>query len=86
MEISFDPQTNEINRRKHGIELARAADLDILAVVEDARFEYGEARYRAYGLLDGNPHCLVFAAAERGVRAISLRRAHEKEIRRHVVP
>jgi uncharacterized DUF497 family protein len=66
---------------KHGISLARAADLVPLAFVEEDRF--GEPRYRIYGLIDDAPHCLV--ATDRGnkVRAISLRRAHAKEIRRY---
>ena len=82
MEIEFDPAKNLANIAKHGVSLARAADLEVSAVVEDHR--YAEKRYRLYGLLDGRPHCL--AAQMRGgvVRAISLRRAHDKEFRRHV--
>ena len=84
MDISFDPSKNEINRAKHGLDLSRAAELDILVVIEDGRFDSGEARYRAYGLLDRLPHCLVFAVGASGIRAISLRRAHRKEMRRYV--
>ena len=84
MDVSFDPRKNDINRVKHGLDLARARDLDILAIVEDGRFDYGEARYRAYGLLDDLPHCLVFSVRVDAIRAISLRRAHRKEIRHHV--
>jgi uncharacterized DUF497 family protein len=52
------------------------------AVVEDGR--YAEPRFRGYGMLDGLPHCLAFVVINGGVRAISLRRAHLKEYRRHV--
>jgi uncharacterized DUF497 family protein len=84
MQIVFDPAKDEVNRRKHRISLARAADIQIEALVEDNRFDYGETRYRAYGLIDGEAHCLVFMVRGGQIRAISLRRAHSKEMRHHV--
>lgn len=83
MKVEFDLGKDAANVVKHGVSLARAVDLEILAFVDD-RHRFGEARYRLYGLIDGEPHCL--AAIDRGdrVRAISLRRAHIKEYRRHV--
>lgn len=82
MEIEFDPAKDAMNVAKHGISLMRASDMEILAFVDDsARFM--EVRYRLYGMIDGLTYCL--AATDRGdrVRAISLRRAHAKEFRRH---
>lgn len=84
MEIEFDPAKDELNRAKHGISLARAAELAELTVERDERFEYGEMRFRAWGTIDGYLYCLAFATRNDRVRAISLRRAHEKEVRRHV--
>lgn len=82
VEVEFDPAKDSANVEKHGISLARAADLVPLVYVADGRFE--EPRYRVYGFIDGEPHCL--AATKRGdkVRAISLRRAHAREMKRHV--
>lgn len=79
--IVFDPAKDRSNIAKHGISLARAADMEIVAFVEDDRFD--EPRLRLYGWIDGETYCL--AAAERGglIRAISLRRAHSKEVKRH---
>ena len=82
MEIEFDPAKDIANVEKHGVSLARAADLIPLVFVEDDRFE--EPRYRVYGLVDGLPHCLTFADRGDKVRAISLRRVHAKEMRRYV--
>jgi uncharacterized DUF497 family protein len=79
----FDPSKNAMNLAKHGISLARWVDLDILAVVDDDRFEYGEPRYRGYGLIDGLAYCLVFTIRDGQYRPISLRRAHAKEMKRH---
>lgn len=82
MEIEFDPAKDAINIEKHGITLARAADLTNVAVVVDERFE--EARFRLYGQIDGNWHCAAVTMRGKVVRIISLRRAHSKEIKRHV--
>lgn len=84
MRIEFDPDKDEANVAKHGISLDRAADLEIEAVVPDDRRDYGEPRIRAFGMIDGEAHCLVFTARDGHVRAISLRRAHTKEYRRYV--
>jgi uncharacterized DUF497 family protein len=54
----FDPAKEAINLSKHRVSLARWVDLEIQALVRDARFDYGEPRFRAYGLLDGQPHCV----------------------------
>lgn len=82
MDIEFDTAKDAANIETHGISLARAADLDILVAFQDDRFTV-ETRYRAYGLIDGAAYCLAFTVRADRVRAISLRRAHAKEIRRH---
>ena len=79
----FDPAKEAINLSKHGISLARWIDLEVFAVVRDDRFDYGEPRYRAYGVIDGVSHCLVFTVRNERYRPISLRRADAKEMRRH---
>lgn len=82
MDIEFDPAKDVANIAKHGISLARAADLELLAYEADDRFD--EPRFRLYGLIDGVAHCV--AGTDRGgkVRVISLRRAHAKEMKRYV--
>ena len=82
MAIEFDPDKDAANIAKHGLSLARATDLDVLAYVPDTRFE--EPRFRLYGLIEGEAYCA--AGTDRGgvVRVISLRRAHAKEMRRYV--
>ena len=82
MAIEFDAGKDEANISKHGVSLAMAADLEILAYVEDDRFE--ERRFRAYGLIGDERYCLAFTLRNGRVRAISLRRAHGKEFTRHV--
>ena len=80
----YDPAKEAINLAKHGISLARWIDLEVLAIVRDDRFDYGEPRYRAYGFIDGVAYSLAFTTRNGLVRPISLRRAHMKEMRRYV--
>ncbi|HTM78883.1 MAG TPA: BrnT family toxin [Devosia sp.] len=80
MEIEFDPAKDQSNIAKHGISLARAAELEDLTVEPDDRFDYGEARFRSWGFIDDLPYFFAFATRNGRVRAISLRRAHRKEI------
>ncbi len=80
--LQFDPVKDQINREKHGISLAAAADLEVLARTSDWR--YSEPRYRAYGLIGGLAYCFAYTIRDGQLRAISLRRAHRKEIDRNV--
>ncbi len=83
MNIEFDAAKDKSNIDKHGISLNKAAEIEILAILRDERFDYGEERYRAWGLIEDVAHCLVFATRDNKVRAISLRRAHKKEMIRY---
>lgn len=58
MNLEFDAAKDEVNVAKHGISLARSVDLEILTFIEDDRNDYGEVRYRAWGMIDGKAHCL----------------------------
>lgn len=84
MAIEFDPNKDAANIEKHGISLARAADFEAVAVLVDDRHEYAETRFRAFGYIDGVAHCLAYTMRGDNVRAISLRRAHQKEMDRYV--
>ena len=86
MQIEFDTAKDALNIAKHGVSLSRAAELEILAFIKDDRNDYGETRYRAWGQIDGKAHCLAFTDRNGTLRAISLRRAHKKEMDRYVPP
>jgi len=80
MAIEFDPAKNVTNIAKYQItgSCGRFRDSGHLP---DTRFNYGEARFRAWGLIDGEAHCLAFITCGDKVRAISLRQTHAKEIK-----
>ena len=85
MRIEFDTAKDRINREKHGISLAAAADIDLESaiVIEDRRFDYGEARFLAYAPIAGRLHVLWFTMRGTAVRAIGLRRANRRERTRY---
>ena len=83
--IEFDPDKDAINRQKHGLSLADAEgmDFDTAIYAPDNRYDYGEDRTQALGLIDGRPHMLVFTMRGDALRAISLRRANPREVKRY---
>ena len=84
MSKRFDEAKEAVNVAKHSISLARVSDFVEVAVMVDDRFDYGETRYRAWGHTDGVAYCLAFTFRDGEMRPISLRRAHAKEMKRHV--
>lgn len=85
MEIEFDPEKDRTNRKKHGISLAAAADinLDEAIVLEDRRFDYGETRFLAYAPINGRFNVLWFTMRGSTIRVIGLRKANNRERRRY---
>ena len=85
MRIEFDPDKDALNREKHGLSLADSEQLDLAAaaVIADLRYNYGEARFQAYGRIDGRLHVLAFTMRGDTVRAISFRKANQKEEKRY---
>lgn len=85
VKIEFDPAKDEINRTKHGISLQAATnfDWDTALEREDDRFDYGEARFVAIGLIDASLYVMVFTEGSDDdvVRVISLRPAEKHETR-----
>lgn len=85
VQIEFDPAKDRINLEKHGISLAAAADIDLdsAIIIEDLRFDYGEARFLAYAPIAGRLHVLWFTMRATAVRAIGLRSANRRERKKY---
>jgi uncharacterized protein len=85
MNVEFDPAKDEINRTKHGISLQAASSFewDTALEREDDRFDYGEVRFVAIGLIDARLYVMVFTEGtdDDVVRVISLRSAEKHETR-----
>ena len=86
VEIEFDPAKDAANEAKHGVSLAFAAEvladperLDVL----DVRADYGEDRFITYGKVAGRVWVCVFTRRGDAHRAISLRKANDRETQRY---
>ncbi len=81
MDIEFDSAKNKTNIAKHGVPLDLAIYLFEGAhkVIADNRRNYGEARFRAYGLINGRLFVCVYTLRGGAVRVISLRKANRRE-------
>lgn len=86
MSEPFDPAKRASNIAKHGVDLADADQLEweTVLVRADVRFSYPEPRMVAMGLIGLRLYVLVFTVERRGMRAISLRKANNREIDRYL--
>ena len=84
MEYQWDPQKNESNLTKHGIDFVDAHKVfqsPVLVRLDD-RFDYGEDRWVGLGLLDNLVVNIVYTEPDEKIRRIiSLRKAlpHERK-------
>lgn len=81
MNVTFDPAKDQKNVKKHGISLSAAENFawDTMIAGYDTRYNYGEERIIAYGLLNERLHALIYTIRNGRIRAISLRKANAKE-------
>lgn len=54
-----------------------------LLVEPDQRWEYGEERYQALGVIDGRIFVVIFTRRLRSIRIISARKANGREVKRY---
>ncbi len=82
MEIEFDEAKDKLNRKKHGISLSQAADLDwhTVEVTPDTRHDYGELREIGYALMGRRLYCVVYVRRNEVFRIISLRKGNRREV------
>ncbi|QXX73431.1 hypothetical protein MHY1_00227 [Methylovirgula sp. HY1] len=81
----FDPAKDAVNQAKHGVSLALAEVLFAgpHASIIDDRFDYGEARQVAFGLIHDRLFVCVYTDREAERRVISLRKANQREVNRY---
>jgi uncharacterized protein len=83
--FAFDPAKDKSNRAKHGVSLALAEILFAAphVTILDDRFDYGETRQIAFGLINGRLFVCVYADRNGERRVISLRKANQREAKRY---
>jgi uncharacterized DUF497 family protein len=85
MQIDFDPDKDRLNVHKHGVSLSLGKGIIAAAgiVLRDARFDYGEERFVAFGKAEGRLHVCVFTVRGDTTRVISVRKANDREVKRY---
>ncbi|MHC8510382.1 MAG: BrnT family toxin [Rhodospirillales bacterium] len=88
MLYSWDETKCAANIAKHGVDFDAVwfFDWNNASVIADLRSDYGEERKIAYGDIGGRLHALVYVDLDpegRAKRVISLRRANDRERRKH---
>ena len=87
MRIEFDRTKDIQNRRKHGLSLEFAAELDwdAMQMRLDDSHDYGEERWLGVASAGGELYAVVFTLRDddETIRVISLRRASTAEVRRY---
>ncbi|MFN8498876.1 MAG: BrnT family toxin [Anaerolineae bacterium] len=81
--FEWDEAKREANIHKHGIDFLDVPEVfkGDTVIVEDDRFDYGETRFVALGLLRGRAVAIVFVEYEDTIRIISARKATRHEER-----
>lgn len=83
MPFAWDERKRAANLRKHGIDFADAPRVfdGLTYTLEDLLQDYGQRRFRTYGLLYGAVVAVAHTIDGEAVRIISMRRAtrHETE-------
>lgn len=85
MRCVFHPAKEAINLAKHGVSLALAEVLFAgrHTTVVDDRFDYGEIRQIAFGLVERRFFVCVYVDRDDERRVISLRKANPREVKRY---
>ena len=83
MEFEWDDAKRQLNLAKHGLDFAHVARFDWNAakIGRDMRFAYGEDRFTAYGMMDGQLRVIIFTMRGAATRIVSFRRANRMERR-----
>ena len=81
MIYEWDENKRQANLEKHGVDFEQVHlfDWQTAKIVEDLRYDYGEPRAIAFGMIDARLYVLVYTWREGAVRVIGLRKANERE-------
>jgi uncharacterized DUF497 family protein len=85
MESEWDGAKRLSNLAKRGLDFVDVDRFDWTAIkgIRDMRFNYGEDRYRAYEMLNGQLYSIAFTLRGPVVRILSFRPANRLERKSH---
>lgn len=85
MEFEWDSAKRLTNRIKHGLDFEDVVEFDWAnAIIQtDGRKDYGEIRFRGWGMFRGRMHSVAFIRKGQVIRIISFRKANPTEVKRY---
>ena len=81
MFYEWDENKRAANHSRHGVDFTAAENFEWDTALEtiDDRFDYGEERWLALGLIQERLHVLVYTRRKTAIPIISLRKANSRE-------
>lgn len=81
MEFAWDEAKGKANLHNHGIDFVGIEQVFAGATITlvDDRFDYGEARFVTFGLLEGRVVAIAHTETDEAIRIISVRKATKNE-------
>jgi len=81
MKYEWDEQKRQINVKKHGVDFIDIPYLfdSVVVIMPDERFEYGENRFIAIGILKNQVVLVAYTERDDNIRIISARKATKNE-------
>ena len=86
MDFEWDMAKSDLCQNSRNFDFAYVISVftdPALLVEHDQRWDYGEERFRALGVIDGRVFVVVFTRRLRAIRIISARRANSREVKRY---
>jgi uncharacterized DUF497 family protein len=84
MKFTWDEEKRKTNLKKHGIDFLDVCRLfeSPFLTIPDERLDYGEARFIAFGHVDGRLMAVAYTKRIETIRMISARKANSREEKR----
>lgn len=86
MDFEWDEAKSDLCRKSRNFDFAYVISIFIdplLVIQKDQRWDYGEDRFRATGVIEGRIFVVIYTKRVSAIRVISARRANRREVKRY---
>lgn len=86
MDFEWDKAKSDLCQISRNFDFAYVMSIFVdpdLLIEKDQRWEYGEERFQAIGLLEGRVFVVIYTKRPMAIRIISARRANRRKVKRY---
>lgn len=86
MDFEWDEAKSDLCRKSRNFDFAYVISIFIdplLVIQKDQRWDYGEDRFKATGVIEGRIFVVIYTKRVSAIRVISARRANRREVKRY---